>query len=134
MVDCSLARIAYRVTSWYVTQLQDGSLQRRDIVDCLVRSWVDTIQAQAQSAHIHLMFREVIDARRVVHVADNLMAERSLKFLATLIEECKLMGRELVEVVSIRANEVREDRTRDDSVLLFQSLNQFVHILLWVKT
>ncbi len=45
MGDCSLARIAYRVTSWYVTQLQDGSLQRRDIVDCLVRSWVYTIQA-----------------------------------------------------------------------------------------
>ena len=75
MVDCSLARIAYRVTSWYVTQLQDGSLQRRDIVDCLVCSWVDTIQSQAQSAHIHLTFWEVFDARRVIHVADNLMAE-----------------------------------------------------------
>ena len=62
------------------------------------------------------------------------MAERSLKLLTTLIEERKLMSRELVEVVSIRANEVREDRTRDDSVLVFQSLNQFVHILLWVKT
>ena len=75
----------------------------------------------------------MLDARRVVHVADNLMIEGCLKLLATLIEECKLACRELVEVVSIRANKVREDRTRDDSVLLFQSLNQFVHILLWVK-
>ena len=27
-VDGSLARIAYRLTSWYVTQLEDGCLQR----------------------------------------------------------------------------------------------------------
>ena len=61
------------------------------------------------------------------------MAESSLKLLTTLIEEGKLTCRELVEVVGIRANEVREDRTRDDSVLMFQSVNQLIHILLWVK-
>ena len=75
----------------------------------------------------------MLNARRVVHVAYDLVAEGSLQLLAPLIEERKLTCRELVEAIGIRANKVREDRTRDDSVLVFQPFNEFVHILLWVK-
>ena len=44
VVDGSLARVAHSLTSWYVAQLKDSSLQRRDIIDCLVCAWVNTIK------------------------------------------------------------------------------------------
>ena len=62
------------------------------------------------------------------------MVEGSLQLFASLIEEFKLMGREVIEAVIITSHEVREHRTRDNGILMLQFANQFLHIVFRIKS
>ena len=75
----------------------------------------------------------MLDAGRVVDMAQNLMVESGLQLAAALVEEFKLMGREAVEVVAVGADKVREHRARDDRILMLQSVDELVHILFRVE-
>ena len=97
MIDLAFAAVAHRITGGYVAQLQNRRLQRRDVVDDLIVAAVDAIKSKAETAHIQLALREVLDAGGVVDMAEYLMVKGCLQFLATLIEELELMGREVVE-------------------------------------
>ena len=50
----------------------------------------------------------MLDASRVVHVAQNLMREGCLKLLTASLETLELQAREVVEVVAIGAYEMAE--------------------------
>ena len=52
------------------------------------------------------------------------MAEGALEFLTTLLKECELTGRELIEAIAVGAYEMTEDRTRDDGILMLQTVDQ----------
>lgn len=97
MIDLAFAAVAHGITGGYVAQLQNRRLQRRDVVNDLIVAAVDAIKSKAKTAHIQLALREVLDAGGVVDMAEYLMVKGCLQFLATLIEELELMGREVVE-------------------------------------
>ena len=97
------------------------------------RIGVHPIETDAEAAHIHLPLGEVLDAGRVVHVAQDLVAEGGLQATATLVEQGKLAGREVVEVIAVGAHEMAEHRTRDDSLLMMQAVDQFVDVVLRVE-
>ena len=61
------------------------------------------------------------------------MVECGLQLLAALVEEGELMSTEVVEVITVGAHEVREHRARDDSVLMFQSIDELLHVFLRVE-
>ena len=96
-------------------------------------TWINAIEAETETAHIHLTFGEMLDAGRVVHVTQDLMAESCLQLLTALFEEFELTGRERVEVVAVGTHEMREYGTRDDSVLALQTANKLVDVALWVE-
>ena len=99
----------------------------------MVVATVYAVQSKPQTAHVELPFGEVLYARTVVDVAQNLVAEGRLKLLRTLVEQSELARREVVEVVAVRPHEVREHRARYDCVLMFQPFDEFVHVVLGVK-
>ena len=57
-----LAAVAHGLFFGHMAHLQDGGLQRRYGVECLVVARVDTVQTQSQTAHIQLTFREMLYA------------------------------------------------------------------------
>ena len=67
-------------------------------------------------------------------MTQNLVLERTLQFLACRIEQCKLLGREVVEIVAVGANEMAEYRSWDDGILMFQSVDELVDILFGVES
>ena len=44
------------------------------------------------------------------------------------------MGRESIEIITIRTHEMREDRARNNGLLVFQEIDQLVNIVLGIKT
>ena len=94
---------------------------------------INAIEPKTKATHIHLTFREMLDGCAVIHVTENLVAESCLQLTAGLVELLELHGREVVEVVAVRANEVGEDGTWNDGILSLETTDNLVDILLWVK-
>ena len=94
---------------------------------------IDTIETNAQTTHIHLSLREMLDTCGVVHVAQDMMRESRLQLLARLIEESKLTGRELVEVIAVGTHEMTEHRAWDDGCLVLQTVYKFEEILFGIE-
>ena len=101
MVYRALTAIAYCLSSLHLPHLEDGGLEGADGMENAVVAWVHAIEPDAQATHIHLSLREMLDAGRVVHVAQYLVAEGTLQFTASLVEALELQGREVVEVVAV---------------------------------
>ena len=74
----------------------------------MVVATVDAIQAKAKTAHVELALREMLYTRRVVDVAEYLMAESGLQLAAALVEELELVGGEGVKVVAVGTHEMGE--------------------------
>ena len=91
----SLTTVSHRLTGRYTAQLQDGGLQRRHGGKDTVIAGIDTIEADAQTTHVHLALREVLDAGGVVHVSQDLMAEGGLQLLAARLGLRELLCFEL---------------------------------------
>ena len=62
-----------------------------------------------------------------------MVPEGRLQLVAALLEEGKLVAREVVEVIAVAAHEVREDRAGDDGTLVLQPLYEPFHIMLGVE-
>ena len=77
-LNLTLTAIAHSLTSRYMAHLEDGGLKCRDSMKDVIISWIDAIETYAQTAHIHLALWEVLNACRVVHMAQNLMGENTL--------------------------------------------------------
>lgn len=56
------ARIADALACCHMAQLQDGGLQRGDVVDDSVVARIDAVEAQSKAAHVELAIGEVLDA------------------------------------------------------------------------
>ena len=76
-----------------MAKLEDGGLQRRDIVEDVVRARIDTIEANAETAHVELAVAEMVDARGVVDMTDDMVGEGGLQLAAAHIKLLKLLGR-----------------------------------------
>ncbi len=74
----SLAAVAYGLFLRYMAQLQDGSLEGADRMQDAVVARVDAIEAQSQTAHIELALRKMLDAGRIVDMANDVMTEGRL--------------------------------------------------------
>ena len=61
------------------------------------------------------------------------MFKGCLQLSTGFIKLTELLSREAVEVFAIGTNEVTEHRTRDDSVLVMQSVNKALHVFFWIK-
>ena len=72
-IELALAAVAHCLALGYIAHLQDGGLKCADSVEDAIVAWINTIEAEAKTTHIHLAIGEVLDASRVVHVAQNLM-------------------------------------------------------------
>ena len=112
-----------------MAKLEDGGLQRRDIVEDVVRARIDTIETNAETAHVELAVAEMVDARGVVDMTDDMVGEGGLQLAAAHIKLLKLLAGEIVKLVGIRTDKVAEDATRDDSRLGLEAGNQLVHVL-----
>jgi len=75
----------------------------------------------------------VLDAGGVIDMAKNLMIKSCLQLLTALIKELELMSGEFIERVIVRAYKVREDRPRDDCVLMFQPVDKFIHVFFRIE-
>ena len=107
-IELALATIAHGLALRHSAHLENGGLKRRNGVENAIVAWINAIEAKAQTTHIHLAIGEVLDASRVVHVAQNLMREGGLKLLTASLETLELEAREVVEIVAIGAYEVAE--------------------------
>ena len=70
----ALTAVTDGVASGNMAQLQDRRLQRGYGVENAVVTGIDAVEAKSEATHVHLALREVLDAGRVVHVAQDLMA------------------------------------------------------------
>ena len=128
-IDERMAAIADTRTGRHMAKLEDGGLQRRDIVEDMVRARIDTIEANAETAHVELAVAEMVDARGVVDMTDDMVGEGGLQLAAAHIKLIKLLAGEIVKLVGIGTDKVAEDATRDDSRLGLEAGNQLVHVL-----
>ena len=101
-----LAAVAHGFVFRHGVNLQYRGLQRAHVVYHGVVAAVYAVQPEAEAAHVELTLGKMLYAGRIVHVADYLVAERRLKPVAALLEQGKLAGREVVEVVAVGAYEV----------------------------
>ena len=62
-----------------------------------------------------------------------MVLEGGLQLCAALLEESKLMSRELVETIAVGAYKMGEHRTRYDGVLMLQTVYQLLHVVLGVE-
>ena len=100
------ATVTDGLVSRNVMYLEDGGLQRGDVVKHRVIARVITVESESKATHVELALREVLNARRIVDVSEYLVRECSTKLAATLLEEFELVSRELVEGVRIATHEV----------------------------
>ena len=91
-IELALATVTNGLGLRHLAHLQDGGLQRADGMENAVIARIDTIQTETQTAHIQLAIGEVLDAGRVVDMAQNLMREGGLKFLTAHLETLELQG------------------------------------------
>ena len=75
-----------------MTHLEDSGLQRGNGREDAVVPRINAIEAETQTTHIHLTFWEMLNTRRIIHVAQDLMTESGLKFLAAGIKLCELFS------------------------------------------
>lgn len=106
MFDFAFATVAHSVTRGHIVHLQYCGLERRYIVDNLVVAWVDAVKAEAKAASVELPIGEVLDASRVVDVAQNLVAESRLQPVAASDEQFILVRAEVVEAVTVRTDKM----------------------------
>jgi len=69
----ALAAVAHRLALGHIAHLEDGGLQGADGMEDAVIAGIDTIEAQSQTTHVELAIGEVLDAGRIVDMAQNLM-------------------------------------------------------------
>ena len=127
-IDERMAAIADTRTGRHMAKLEDGGLQRRDIVEDVVRARIDAIEANAETAHVELAVAEMVNARGVVDMTDDMVGEGGLQLAAAHIKLLKLLAGEIVKLVGIGTDKVAEDATRDDSRLGLEAGNQLVHV------
>ena len=128
-IDERMAAVADTRTGRHMAKLEDGGLQRRDIVEDVVRARIDAIKANAETAHVELAVAEMVDARGVVDMTDDMVGEGGLQLAAAHIKLLKLLAGEIVKLIGIGTDKVAEDATRDDSRLGLEAGNQLVHVL-----
>ena len=128
-IDERMAAVADTRTGRHMAKLEDGGLQRRDIVEDVVRARIDTIEANAETAHVELAVAEMVDAGGVVDMTDDMVGEGGLQLAAAHIKLLKLLAGEIVKLVGIGTDKVAEDATRDDSRLGLEAGDQLVHVL-----
>jgi len=128
-IDERMAAVADTRTGRHMAKLEDGGLQRRDIVEDVVRARIDAIEANAKTAHVELAVAEMVDARGVVDMTDDMVGEGGLQLAAAHIKLLKLLAGEFVKLIGIGTDKVAEDATRDDSRLGLEAGNQLVHVL-----
>ena len=124
----SLATIAHSILLRHVVYLQDGGLQRADVVQYRVVYRADAIEANAQTHHVELRTREAFDACRVADVAQDLVGESVLKYLCRRFEGLYLPPREAVEHRRVAAHQVGENRTHQHGILSAQAFHQLGHL------
>ena len=129
VVYLSLAAIAYSVAGRHMAHLEDCGLKRGYGVYDSVVTRINTVEAKSQTTHIHLSLREVLDACRVVHVTQYLMCECRLQLTASLIEEGKLTGGEIIEAIAVGTYEMAEHRARDNSILMLKTVDKLIHVV-----
>ena len=61
------------------------------------------------------------------------MGEGRLQLAAALLEECELLSREGIEIIAVGTHEMTEHRTRNHCILMFQTVDQLVHVIHGVK-
>ena len=88
----ALATVTHGFALGYLVHLQNGGLEGADGMENAVVARIDTIQAETQTTHIQLAIGEVLDAGRVVDMAQNLVREGGLKFLTAHLETLELQG------------------------------------------
>ena len=124
----SFPAVAHSLLLRHLAQLQYCCLQRAHGVQYVVVAAVNAVESESQSAGVELAFGEVLYARTVADVAQNLVVKGGLQFRACLVEELELTCREIVEVVAVASHEMREHRAWYYGVLPFQPVYNPVNV------
>lgn len=104
--EYSLAAVAHGFVLRHSMNLQYRGLQRAYIIYYGIIPAVNAVQSETEATHVKLAFRKVLYTSGIVHVTYYFVAERRLKFLASLLEKLELVGREVVEIIAVRAYKV----------------------------
>ena len=100
---------------------------------CAVVTWVDTIQSEAQSAHIHMPLWEMLYSGRIADVSCYLMFESIHKFTAGAIKQQVLLLRETIMQVVISTDKMCEYAAWSYSLLFLQNVYQLIYFADRVK-
>ena len=106
-----LATIADGIACWHVANLKNRGFQRCHIVNHFVVAWIHTIETESETNHVEMVLREMLNARRIADVADNLMAISGLKLRGSLVVEFELTLTEIIEFVVVASHKMREHAT-----------------------
>ena len=101
-----------------MVHLQNGGLQRRDGIQDTIVTGVNAIETEAETTHVELSLGEVLDTSRIVDMAQDLMGEGRLQLAAASLEECELLSREAIKVITVGTHEMTEHRTGDHCILM----------------
>ena len=127
-VHIAPATVADGITLRHVLYLENRRLQRADITQAAQAGSADTVEADAQAHHVHLVLRETLDAGGIEDMLDDFVFQPLFQGLRGHLELPDLLHREVVEDRRIAPRKMREDRTRHDTALLAQTLADSGHI------
>ena len=94
-----------------------------------ISTWIDAIQAQAQTDHVIMDLREPLNTCRVADMSDDMMFECSLKSIGSLIETLNLQFAEIIKITAVTAHEMREYRARNHCGLSLKAVYKFRYVI-----
>ena len=86
--------------------LQDSRLQRADVTQPFLTGGTDSIQADAETYHIHLIIGEPFYSGRVQDMLDHLVFQPGFQFCCHAGERIQLLFCEIVEDIGVAAYEM----------------------------
>ena len=89
-----------------VLYLQDSRLQRADVTQPFLTGGTDSIQADAETYHIHLIIGEPFYSGRVQDMLDHLVFQPGFQFCCHAGERIQLLFCEIVEDIGVAAYEM----------------------------
>ena len=106
--EYGLSTITNAFACFHIVNLQDCCAKGADVVNGFVVATVDAIKPKPKSHHLEVTVWEMFNASTIADVPQNGMWESILQLLAALQEQLILLCREVVEVIRVAANKVRE--------------------------
>ena len=113
--------VADGITCRNVLYLQDSRLQCADVTQPFLTGGTDSIQADAETYHIHLIIGEPFYSGRVQDMLDHLVFQPGFQFCCHAGERIQLLFCEIVEDIGVAAYEMRKYGASHYTALFFQA-------------